>query len=259
MSKKNLFFSLVIVLGLLFTGCKKDETPGSNGTTSLTNSTLTGAIESYPSGAKDSLYAIVSDTATKVGFVGHTVLSATGSFSLPLESPSSNFLQKAEIDVAFVGTISDRTALISINPIQLIIIKNETPVYEIMRANFTTIENSSNVNAAYSIFVYSNKPLTVNGSSTLDFSDFGGALILTEKDNFTLKSGWNELVYKVETMTTTATSASITMTLTNNIPSDLKWRFFADNLMQNSPKQIGVRATQQKMNFRTPIIFGGRK
>ncbi len=243
--------ALSLSVGMVFVSCGGDEDEPSANATSLSNSVLSGKVESFDGSVSQvKALAYTSDAEDTYINVGEGAISSTGSFSINLVAPGNAGLCKIGMDSSFVGTISDTTALISKESLVFAAYSGTSVNGALIKSNFTSTDLTENQGAAYSIFVYSDKDVKVSGKSSISENISGYQLNYTENYNFTLKKGWNELVYKVSKVSYTTTTVTEELSLTNTISSDLKWRLMSDAL-----KSAMVDDSAKAHFLKTPLIF----
>ena len=245
--------ALSLSVGMVCVSCGGDEDEPSANTSSLSNSALSGKVESFDGSASTVKAMVYSYTTSSTiqSSVGEGAISSGGNFSMTLATPDNSYLGKIEADSSFAGTISDPTALVSQNELEIGAYSGNSLVGVLLKANFSgSVDDISTEGAAYSMFIYSNKEVTVSGKSSFSETYSGYQMSYVENCNFTLKKGWNELVFKLSKFSYTNTSITEEVTLTNTISSDLKWRLVSGTLksavVDNSPKAHFPK---------TPLIF----
>ena len=250
---KMSLLALSLSVGMVCVSCGGDEDEPSGNSGSVSNSVLSGKIESFDGSVSQvKAFTYFSDIATPCQNVGEGAILSDGSFSINLATPVSSSLSKIEVDDAFVGTISDPTALVSQDTLGIHAYTGGTMAGVLLKCNNTNIEEEGLEGAAFSVFVYSDKEVKVSGktSGSISDSEYQVNIEIIENDNFTLKKGWNELVYRVTKLSYTATSFTQEISLTNTISSDLKWRLVSGTLksavVYNSPKAYFPK---------TPLLF----
>jgi len=196
-----------ILLGTIFCfamfSCNSDEL--------TTGGTLTGTIADYVTGSIDSLKCCANDSIDSI--IGKTAVLSNGKFTLILTAPTGSKVKKMTGVV-----ISDSTAQWGTGKIYAF--KSHLPIGSVTKCNFT--HNSSatpTVGDGYVMLVYSTKPFSLKGSLVKD--------TVTTTYDMNLKSGWNQVLYKLTEYTISATGRKLTYTNTTSIPTDLKWRYFS--------------------------------
>ena len=76
-------------------------------------------------------------------------------------------------------------------------------------------------------------------------------ITVTRNYNFTMNKGWNELSFRVEKYTETTSGYSEEISITNNITSDLKWRFVTSDNLRSAEVGSFSKAHLPK----TPLLF----
>ncbi|MFM2290861.1 MAG: hypothetical protein RIS29_674 [Bacteroidota bacterium] len=222
-------YLIIAILVLSFTACDhKDET----GTTSITGTnTISGKVSNYSSDKIDSIGAI------DYAMLGSSKISTSSDFSLSLKLP-----QLRRIGTQPGITVSDSTALIG--NVYICTFKYGKNSGELKRCNFIS-DSTFYVGMAYSSFIYCDRSITVKGTEITDKSNS----IYTHKEslnyNFRLVKGWNELIIKVESYTNSSKSYVVVYSMTNTIPSNLKWYSFEDSY-------YGVKG---KVKHKTSILY----
>jgi len=203
---KNIIGTLI--LSVAFFGCSNQNAPATNNEEVLHDGTINGTISNYTAGAFDAIECIQLESSGTS--LGRCTPSADGKFSIKLSTPTT--LHNTYFSETGI-TVSDPTA--NYNQSVLAIYKNNNPIGFILNCNFTTVNSISSIydlesnllaGNAYSVLMYADKNCTIKGS------------ISSVNYDLTFKKGWNEVVGKK--VTSSSTSATTT------IPSDLKWRYF---------------------------------
>lgn len=260
--KSVLFMAAVSSMCVSCGGDDEDSPEQKFAASSLTNSVISGKIESFISGSINQMMAILilGEDDNSYLNIGQGEVSSTGSFSVTLAAPVDSNLCKIEMDGDFAGNISDTTALISYSILNIYGFNGENLTGGLLKSNFSDPDVSESEGASYSIFVYCNKALIVSGKATDSYvdSETQASQELIENDNFALVKGWNELVYKITKSNITSNSIKMEVSLTNAITSDLKWRLFSADNLSSLRSSINTKyATFQAI--KTPLLFRSRK
>lgn len=259
---KTVLFVAAVSSMCVSCGGDEDESESKYAKSSLTNPVISGNIELFTAGSADTMAAIMiqDSSATNLSNIGQGVISSSGSFSFTLATPADSNLTIINPGESYQGTISDPTALVSSFPLEFVGYKGVDLTGIFLKSNFSNEEGSVKEGAAYSIFVYSNKVVTISGKSTDSETDSEAqmSISLTENDNFTLEKGWNELVCKINTLSVSVNGITEEVSVTNAISSDLKWRLWSvDNSASlRSSDRIGSASLP---NLRTPRLFSPKK
>lgn len=198
---KSILFGTVICLAML--SCNPDEL--------TTGGTLNGTISDYVTGSIDSLKSCANNKTDSV--IGKTAVLSNGKFTLIMGIPTGSKVQKLTGVV-----VSDSTALIGTG--QIYAYKNHLPIGSVTKCNFIhSLTATPTVGDGYVMLVYSTKTCSLKGSLVKD--------TLTTNYDMNLKSGWNQVLYKLTEYTISSSSKKQTYTYSTSIPSDLKWRYFS--------------------------------
>ncbi len=231
---------LLFVLSVTIVSCEKNEPSASSNTnSSLSNNLLSGKIDSFISGSVDSVLAYLKLGNKDTTHFGYETIASDGSFSIKTTiTPASSGLVRFYdmFDEDFTGSISDTNTYVSKYSMEFYASRNGVTCGEILKTNYNSFEKEDSTGASMSVFVYSDRELKVSGKEIHSYNE-GKAYSETYTANydFILKKGWNELVMKRVYYNQSATGSVKTETsLTSNITSDLKWRFFPDNLRSAS-------------------------
>lgn len=215
MNKNKNFKWVLLLLCVTFFSCEKKETaePASSITD---NGIISGTIVNYSATAIDS---IITYGYLNTSSIGKCKVSTEGKFTMSLPTP------KLERIGSVPGlTISDTTALTAM----------QEGIYtnihgfvtgEIMKCNYTT-NTETNVGAAFSEFIYMDRPITIKGSENLTLKNDMFTINETLNYNVILKKGWNEIVTKIDASALNFAGGTITMSATNTRTDDLQWKFF---------------------------------
>jgi hypothetical protein len=215
MKKKLLYFSVALAslfTATVFTSCNekdKDEDDDST-TTSAFDGRLSGTIKTesgaalnseidqlaiyYPSGNTPRTFAV-----TTGGAFDFTLPAVTAADLYELAPPAG--ISITPTDAQFMQIE------------EILAYKNGSAVGEVIKINGSTSL----------LYMYANKNAIIKGT-TIDGS-------LTTIYNLTLKTGWNTIVGKVETID----SKRVETLTTGNVPTNLLWIFFKDSA-QGSPQ-----------------------
>jgi len=198
---------LLCISLIIYSSCsKKDDTEPTTDTNNQTvtaDGIITGTISNYSAGAFDAIECI--DAGGNV--FGNCTPTSDGKFSMKLSTPTN--LQ--EIVAGSDVSVSDRTAKSTM--VTMGIYKNNSPVGELFKCNFTSYSSSimKTANNLMTVFMYFDKNCTIKGTESKTSTTY----------DLNLKKRWNEVVLKV--------TGSSTYTLSSTIPTDLKWRYFIED------------------------------
>ncbi len=209
---KTTFKFILLAVCITFFSCQKDDL--STGSSSVTSGgSLSGKIVNYVPNSIDSLSAVM------IHPVGSGKVSPKGEFSIGLTVMQLIWERKLS------GVImSDTTAFVA--PVQNInSFLNSNPNGELIKCNYTN-DTISKVGMAYSTYIYLNKPLTMNGTHVETTTDGVKTETSSTFYNVAFTIGWNEVVTKITAYSSTSTGETLSVSLTNNITSDLQWRYF---------------------------------
>jgi hypothetical protein len=199
-------------------GCSNEDNDPSVETSDqsvTTTGTISGTIENYVSGEINN---IECHDGSNGGISGKSTISSKGKFSMTLSIDNMNLDTWSREKIPAGVTVSDPNALYG--AIYLGAYKDATELGTVEKSN-SQVEQGDEPNDlgdAFSKFVYSNKLVTIKGTNSDDD---------LYNYNFTLKKGWNEIVFKVTAQSTNSSGNVVrTISITNDIPSDLKWKYF---------------------------------
>jgi len=179
--------------------------------------TVSGTIVNYVSGEVTTVKSFQSDYSDN-GVLSTSPISSDGKFSIVLSGDKLTLKEVSETVPQGVE-LSDTTASIGSNRFE--VYKDADELSELIKCNYTN-PNEESVGMAYSSFIYSDKPFTIKGAETNDSSNE----VYIYNYNCILKKGWNEIVSKITTYTKTTTGYIETTSVTTDLSSDLKWRYF---------------------------------
>lgn len=226
---KTTFKFILVALSVTFFSCQKDENL-STGSSSITNAgVLSGTIVNYTPNSIDSVR--VWDTEN---YIGMNKASMTGDFSIDLAVP--HLSKFGAMKGVFV---SDTTAMTGTVSIYSYLNNNSNGV--LLKCNYTT-DSFNIVGMAYSFFIYSDKNLTIKGTLVNKYAWDSGTKTssFTYIYNVNIKKGWNELVIKLNSFTSSQYSLTRSESITNTITSDLQWHLLNldyYDILTNSPEK----------------------
>jgi len=229
---KTTFKIIVIVLFAAFYGCQKNDVSMDLNSSITSDGVLSGIIVN-DSNRIDSIKAFGDDN-----LLGKSAVSTAGNFSLALTTP---ILRKIGTPPSGV-VVSDTTAMVtSVYNIQAF--KSGIFTGHVYKSNSITSSLSSNVKAGVSssLLMYSDRAFTINGQEVHTSTNNG--ITSNSKLNYsiTFKKGWNEIMLKVDTYSTTSTTSTVVETYSNTITADLQWRYFPSNASYVRAKAKGVQ------------------
>jgi len=212
MNTKTTFHLILMAVCVTFVSCHKDDL--STRSSSITSDgLLTGKIVNYVPNSIDSLSAYYTND------VGSSKVSTNGDFSIRLNVP-----QLEKINLLSGVTVSDTTAMgasVNINAY----LKN-IDVGGLKKCNYITTD-SIKAGMSYSMFFYVDKTFSVKGTH-VEINGFNTRKLTVVYD-VTFKKGWNELVYKITSYSSTGLNETTSAIYTNIITSDLQWHFFTSD------------------------------
>ncbi|MFM2291999.1 MAG: hypothetical protein RIS29_1812 [Bacteroidota bacterium] len=213
---KNKFSIIAACIALTLISCDKKEDAVASADSSITTSgTITGQITNYSdnSAVLDSVYAEDIDSTN---YPGSAKIATDGKFSISLKT-----LPKLLAISSMEGvSISDTAALTG--TVQLNSSVDDGRTGYIVRCNYTNPTKVTSGMAA-SIFVYSDRAVTIKGTYSDIYKDRGITNNETIVYNVKLQKGWNEVVRKVDEKSSTSTTYTFKGTVTSTIPADFKW------------------------------------
>jgi len=229
---KTFFKVVLFVFVAAFYSCGKDEV--SSASSSITSAgVISGTISNYGVSPVDSIH-----------FNGSNALVSTdGKFSKTLSIPKSEDLHNFE---ALTGIkISDVNALVS--ELEIVPYYNSNSGGgELLKTNIT--ENQTPFDgAASSVFIYCDRDVLITGSFSGDAAEIVEGFDLSGMVTFDLKlnKGWNEVVLTIEKIS--VTTGDVTMKVSSNIPSDLKWVYVGEDLAGTASKVRALKSLLKKL------------
>ena len=199
--KKIKSMSIAFILCILLVGCKNEELS--------TDFTIAGTIADYTTGTIDSIKFVYLDNDY---LLGEGKVSSSGQFSIKIPTPEVHKIGKSFNDIA----VSDTNALVS----SFIIsygYKGGVKKGFVFKTNFTNF-SSTNDNETTLMFFFSDRPLTIKGTMSHSTDSY------SEIYDLVFKKGWNEFITSTDYTKTNPYSIH-TISYSNTIPSDLKWRY----------------------------------
>ncbi|MDD4992324.1 MAG: hypothetical protein PHR83_08840 [Paludibacter sp.] len=219
---KTKFYVILIVLVAIFYSCEKNAVSQDTNTSITSDGVLKGTIVNYASAAIDSVKVFDYDNSS----FGNSSVTTEGKFSMILSIPKLSTIGNGPEGT----TVSDTNALGN-SIFNIYLYKNRKITGELIRCNFTS-DSLKTLGMSYSRFLYVDRTTTIKGVQTLLGRWVMSGYVDTLKYvfNATLNKGWNELVFKIEKLENTKMGVTTTWSLTNNIPSDLQWRYFKSSI-----------------------------
>jgi len=164
---------------------------------------------------------IDSVKAYYVNLIGKSVVSSDGKFSIVLSTPVLYKIGTFPIGVV----VSDTTAMtesVSVFDVD----KGGVYIGYIGKSNYG-INDIVKIGRSTSIFLYSDRGFTIKGTYIQTNTSSTG-IIQTLKMNYNIifKKGWNEVVLKLDSYSTTSTTSTAVETYSNTVTSDLQWRYY---------------------------------
>jgi len=201
MKKIIVIFSIAFAICILLGSCKNEELSA--------DFIVSGTITDYKPGIIDS----IKFTSYDEDFIyGTCKILSNGQFSMKLSTPEGFRVGKTFHSNIVV---SDTNAIIS-GFVGAYGYNGYKIKGFILKTNMTSFVYTYG-NEKISNFFFSDRPLTIKGT----IRDSTDTYFNSEIYDLSLKKGWNEFV-----ISTDRTQSSSIITYSNNIPSDLKWRFF---------------------------------
>jgi hypothetical protein len=216
---KKIYKLLILcgIIGIVISGCKKDDDSSSSNTNTgaLSGNTLKGKISDWTLGAGYTLKAFADYYSDNVG---EATISSDGSFSLILGTPNLNYLYDVSYYFNSPLTISDPTT--KCGYVDLYIYSTATGSYigSLQRKN-----NIGSYQKGYAIaeYLYATKSSTVKGTYT---SSYGYESYIGTY-NLNLKAGWNTVATLCTNVTTTSNYTTYDYKISNSEASTAKWMF----------------------------------
>ncbi len=225
---KTVFKFVLVVVCLSVFSCKNDEVTQTetNGSISISSDgKLSGVISNNSTSVVDSIVLVNGENLP----LGSCKVPTTGSFSVALGIPK--VLEK--IGKSPVGIICSDTTAMSGEVGMFLTFKQGVQTGMLVKANNATMD-SPKAGDSRSMFVYFDRAITINGTGTEISYDtipaYNGSnaqviktTATTNYSNVKMNKGWNELVMTTNSLAVTATTATISATFSNTIPSTVKW------------------------------------
>jgi len=211
---KILFNLIFVAICVTFSSCQKDENLSANNSSITSDGLLKGKIVNYIPNSIDSLNAIIYYIA------GTGKVSTTGNFSISLIVPMLEM-----INVKKGLTVSDTNAMVGLGSVVFCSYLNNSYTGVLKKCNYTD-DSAGITGMAYSYFVYSDRTFTIKGTYVNTYL-YKNTINTTQSYDFnvTLNKGWNELVRKLISCTSTVNSTTELISVTNNITPDLQWHY----------------------------------
>jgi hypothetical protein len=197
-----------------FFSCQRDVNLSVSNSSITNEGVLSGKIINFTPNSIDTV------KAWENYFVGTGKVTSAGDFSIKLSVP---ILFK--VGTLSGVTLSDSTAKLGIVSIYSFLNLFTNGV--LSKCNYT-VDSLNKAGISSSIFLYSDKTLTIKGTHKETVSSVSN----TQTANYTviydvmIKKGWNELVEKVISNIQTTNSKTLSESLTNVITDDLQWHYF---------------------------------
>lgn len=220
--KQNLFMKstfriIVVVLVATFYGCQKsDVSPGVSSSVTI-DGVFSGTIVN-DSNWIDSIIAYgFSENIldNRLVTLGKSAMLSNGKFSLVLTNPVLNEIGSYPSGVV----VSDTTAMIGYLHV-LGAFKSGIYTGFVYKANYN-LNDSIKAGESESQFMYSDRIFTIKGTDK-HVSTYNSKV----NYNITIKKGWNEIVWRVVSVSNVATEVE---TVSNTVTSDLQWRYYPNN------------------------------
>lgn len=225
---KTLFKFVLVVVCLSVFSCKKDEAtqPVSSGSSSITSDgKLSGVISNNSTSLVDSIVLVEANYLP----LGKCKVPTTGSFTITLGIPT--VLEK--IGKSPVGVVCSDTTAMSGEVDMFVAYKKGIETGVLVKGNNATLDTPK-AGDSRSMFVYFDRAITINGTGTEISNDtipaYNGSIqqiikttATTNYSNVKMNKGWNELVMTTNSLAVTATTATISATFSNTIPTNVKW------------------------------------
>jgi hypothetical protein len=215
--KKTAFNLILVAVCITFFSCQKDENL-STGSSSITNDgVISGKIVNYVPNSMDSVIAMFNGLT--IFATGTGTVSTTGDFSMRLSVP-----QLIKVATLSGVTVSD-TASIGRSAI-IFSSFNSSLNGTLLKCNYANGDEYK-AGRAHSMFVYTDRSFTMKGTN-VDSSTSNGLVwnTTTTVYDVTFKKGWNEVVCKNISYSSTLEGETMSEAYSNNITSDLQWHYF---------------------------------
>lgn len=211
----NTTFKIIITLLLAtFYSCQKNEVlPIVSGSITI-DGVFSGTIVN-DSNRIDSIQVYTYD------LIGKGEILTDGKFSLKLTIPPLDQITAFPSGIV----VSDTKAMYS-TPFICSTYKGRVYKGDIFKTNYLVTESTKAGNTA-SQFIYSDRDFSIIGTNVI--SEIDNRITFYHKLNYNVlfKKGWNEIVYKIDTYSKTSNTLTVVETYSNNITSDLQWRYLS--------------------------------
>lgn len=211
---RTTFKIILVAVCISFFSCQKngdEKLPTDNSSISI-DGVLSGKIVNYVANSIDSVKARNTD------YVGTSKVLSTGYFSIGLTLP-----QLEKIGSLSGVMISDTTALGGSATITSYLNSYENG--EVIKCNYAN-DSINKPGMAYSSFVYTDRAFTMKGTHEETYMEGDISETSSTVYNVTFKKGWNEVVTKITSYSSTSNNLTSSVSMTNVITSDLQWYFF---------------------------------
>lgn len=209
-------FLLIVIIGIVISGCKKDSDNSNNNSGALSGNTLKGVISDWTMGSNKTLKCGVT-VSWEYYSVGEASISSDGSFTLNLENPPESAL-KAISDIIYDEfTYSDPSAQCS-GFLHREIYDSDLHHY----LGYLHRYNSPNYQEngfAYVDYIFSSKKTTAIGNVV----DSNSSEAFSYTWNLNLKAGWNTVAHQTTDISTSSNYTTYKIMVSNTESSSVEW------------------------------------
>ena len=237
------FFLLVSCF--VFFSCKNDDVTLVN--SSISNSgAISGKISNWSVGSL--VFDSVAAFSWGEGLVelGISEVTTDGIFSINLINPPLYKMGRVS------GIVINDTTAMTGSVVVFQTLKNGSEMGEVIKCNYSNSDSLNKVGMSYSQFVYSDRVLILKGTHTEtdvnNWSDF--TYVQSTVCDVKLNKGWNEIVDKLVAYSVTSKAETKTISLTNVITDDLKWKCFMSGV------ELAPSKVKGKSHYDATSIFG---
>jgi len=221
---KTTFRIIILVLVAAFYGCQKSDVSPDVSSSISSDGVLSGTIIN-DSNRVDSIKDL-DFFNNRVVTSGKSAVTSSGIFSIVLTNLILNKIETYPNGVH----VSDTMAMIGYLDI-IGAFKSGMYIGYIYKANFNLNDNQK-AGESESQFVYSDRIFSIKGTDM-----HAGIYNSKVNYNITFKKGWNEIVWRLVSFSTTLTDVE---TYSNTVTSDLQWRYYPSNSSSIRAKARGV-------------------